>query len=824
MPSQVQCYFVEEKDSLRHGNNAPATSLLARLAGFVKRALGHVTPDKDERNLYHLTEGNLVVRSVVAIDGFVAHSLTLKEIYEKTVSSHIKAMLVDQKDVVVVVAGHAGCTKSRTLHGPHIASGGLLAGGQLPVMADWGMVLFALRDLLQSTSDVASRMDGVLMNGYELMVSTVRLQLGNIADCLVPRGSVKSTSQDFNALRNQYLRLLTIASSSILEMEETNGSFSIPDAVELPIKGPEDIAHFANCIALLRTTSKYYGLAGRKRGSPFHIVVTVKCAPVGGQGETRYLQFVELAEMDWESSLPTDTAVVRQEIDHMYKMLCSLQEMADRRGELSGPHMERVKSANRLPERCASTLRSRSNSHAMGSRIELSNLEGLQRVELLHLRRATPLSRLVFSHLDPFNSHIVFAGHSLFSKVPQIMDVIAGLKNEKVRLSFEGPNGEGYDEIDDELRHHVSSLQRDSESLRSLYLDAISESQRLKAEVKGKLAEYKALNQRLQTVAKTLTDETRQLQKEAIEMLHDSRDEAILRSMLADKESKRRELEDLMRLHSEDQATDVVLQGRLRQEITAMRERNSIVQAEVDDLHTAISAKESAHKTLTATIQEVSNQVTERMLEYVLFPPVPGQQETIVKDAIRPDTPPPKVVPTHEMRVLAAAADTMMRAGGAAILRAGSDVSELKKSTAASISAIKSLLAGISFVEGISTSESQQYFSHNPPTHLSADADTICGNGCLNQCRARQWADYIDREWIPKVSSGSSQVSDFAHFESPRRAEPAGEGRYKTEFVPQQEQSVVRRRLQKDMQFAAVQKTVTEKSKQRLRALKGKSF
>jgi hypothetical protein len=839
--SGVACFFQEERDRLRHGDSTPATSSLARLAGFVKRALGHVTPDADEKNLYHLTEGNLVVRSVVGIDGFISHQLTLAEIYQKTLAKDVQGMLTDQKDVVFVVGGHAGCTKSRTLHGPLISSGSLATGGQPPPPSEWGVVRYALEDLIKASSEGAEWVDGVQMNGYEIMVSATRLQLGNIADCLVPKGSVKSTIQDRQALRNQYLRLITIASSSMLEMEESAGNFYIPDAVELPIKHPSDIAHFSNCIAMLRSTTKYYGLAGPRKGSPFHVVVTVKCVPMGGHGHVRYLQFVELAEMDWESNLPTDTATVRTEIEHMCKMLCSLKEMAERRNELenSEASMGRTRSAHRLRDRCESTLRSKSRANLKGTSLELANLKGLQQVELLHLRRATALSRLVFSQLDPFNCKVVFSGHSLFSKVPQIMNVIASLRNEKVRISFQGPNGEGSDEIDDELRQHVNGLQQDSESLRLLYLDSLGENHRLKSEIKSRLAEYRGLNQKLQTVNKMISDESRLHQIEAVNVLQDSRDVAVLRAMMADRDAKARELEEITKDLRRGTGQAAALQGRLKQEVVSLKDRNISLQAEVDQLQSSLLQKETAHRALCTAMRDVAAQVTERLLEraQTAAPDAPQHISFLGPDAPITEPPPENSSDAspmlqHDLTLMSDKVSRLVAVRTAEIRTYDSETKGAVQAMSMNMKSITSMMAALEFLEGLSTSESSQYFAANPKTLLPQDSPNLLVDGAVNQCRAQQWVDYIEQVWIPFVASvqpaSRPELQSFEQFvrnhrghvapsiqEHPSRA---------NKDAPDSEVSAVRRRLLKDMRFAATQREVTGRSKQRLQMMKMKKF
>eukprot|EP00658_Telonema_sp_P-2_P033401 TRINITY_DN24523_c0_g1_i3.p1 TRINITY_DN24523_c0_g1~~TRINITY_DN24523_c0_g1_i3.p1 ORF type:complete len:242 (+),score=17.45 TRINITY_DN24523_c0_g1_i3:128-853(+) len=230
----------------------------------------------------------------------------------------------------------------------------------------------------------------------------------------------------------------------------------------------------------------------------------------------------------------------------------------------------------------------------------------------------------------------------------------------------------------------------------------------------------------------------------------------------------------------------------------------------------------------------IRDRVTERLLEHMQSPNE-TQPMSLPMGAVKsvtsrgPPTPAASPVLKHDLAAMSERVRRLVAGRTRDINKSQSEALAAERSMEVNRKSINSMIAALTFLEGLSTPESASYFTTIPKTLLPVDMPNVLGNGSFNQCRAQQWVDYVDHEWMPSVASmaPSPSVRSFEQFVSVHRGPPTPSSpgpltRSRSESVG--EVSVVRKRLLKDMQFAVTQREVTGRSKQRLRQMKSKKF
>lgn len=463
-PPVVQTFYCTESDVVRQ-RRASVTSFQR----IVNAAVGRVEFEKDGRRVYFSSPDALKVRRTVEVDGvFTDAADDIPALFERSLRPLVNLVAEKHRDLIVLSLGDSTSKKDRLLHGGRAgtifggssnpnatqsnssASGASSSGGSSGApgvrqdeagvldhiatdRGNWGLAFHVVEALLQLASQ----------HGMELFATACKVHHEHVADALIAKPSTAaSTKQQAGAttasavaaaqaavthengkITSQYLRLQGLAHGATLELDEVaEGRFMIVDQTEVPIRDLEDFAHVAQCVAAVNSAAHPFAklATGGKRGLPFAYIVTIAVLPVGFSRFTATPTLVHLvqgADSDWkgtgeEVKLFADAA---QSIVTVAQHLC--------RGDVLNAQFR---------------------------------------------SRDSPLSRIIFSNLRfERGPMVVVYGSANYAHALEMMASLGEAKGQHVSVVLHGPDGEGLNEVDAELRTHVMSVQNQCVSLRT---------------------------------------------------------------------------------------------------------------------------------------------------------------------------------------------------------------------------------------------------------------------------------------------------------------------------------------------------------------------
>lgn len=453
--SSVAIYFCAESDLLQQRRPSASSSDAAnslqsassakdRLQRAVAAAAGSTKVDSTGKRIYYTGKDCFKVRRTMEVDGLIQDTEARESVFNKCLARRIDGVIEQARDVVLLVGGNSGTDKTKLLHGDTLDPTD--SGDAMPPRERWGLACFVVERLLAASAKLRSEQG----EGVEIMATAAKIHLDHVADVLVSvQGSRMTKSESKNA-RNQCSKLLLLSKGVTLDVEEgAEGHFAITDQLDSPIREIDDFVHVINCMAALNAGRGTFLRLGKKTANPFHVVTTLRIWR--REQSPNFIHIVEMADFDWTGG-EEETAAFRQSIASVAD-ICKLLQQRD---------YVNVKS---------------------------------------RVRDCT-LTRIVHSSLSFQGSDTVVFGLAHTSQCLEMMGYLSSCKGAPITIVLHGPDGEGEDDVDPELKQHVVEVQRQCEELKADVARLEDEKKGLAEQLKAGEENVSRLQQQCATVRK----------------------------------------------------------------------------------------------------------------------------------------------------------------------------------------------------------------------------------------------------------------------------------------------------------------------------------
>jgi hypothetical protein len=408
MNSTVKTVFCREEETVR-GASSSGSQAKRTLQRVLQSAMGTFVFDSAAKQVFFTGPGATKVRRVIDVDAAFtdpATPTTLQSIYESVVDPAVTRAVEHQRDAVIVVAGDSRSKRTEILHGevPDFTL-------DVPPRSTWGLAYRTVERLLE------------LSTQRQLEINCVfsRVHLDHISDVLVNVAS-KQDKADADKVRAYYARLVALSHGSTLDLEEApegaKVKFQALDQVDAPIRGIEDFLHVLNCRGALFASSGPLMKLISKRGTPFYYVLSFSFVPADESPLTavpHYINFVETGDLDWAGP-DEDMAAFNQTINSISDYVSAV-----RRGDSAAAEAS---------------------------------------------ARSTTLGRVALGNIDAKNVDAVFLGTARYASAFRVMKRLAECQGSRPYVLLHGPDGEGEDDVDPELKTHVMAVQDQCNALR----------------------------------------------------------------------------------------------------------------------------------------------------------------------------------------------------------------------------------------------------------------------------------------------------------------------------------------------------------------------
>jgi len=365
--------------------------------GGAAKSGGSIKCDKSGRDVFYLAPTASQVRKTVRTDGFFTMNETPKA-YSKALQPKIQELFQDihaPQDLTVVLFGDHGSAKGAFLYGNSV-----LVGSDSTAAAAEADGLF-----FRAMSDVLTIAD---KNHLRVSIRAVRVQIDSVVDAFVEQAPRLNTTHSPERRLQEYVRRLALSNGTALNFEEDEDGFiHLAEQVEVRVGSLHDLRHVRDCIAAGKKIEQNACGGGP---SPFTFMFRVAVATTTGPQCEWHIQFCELADRDWTSSIPDDAVEHKNSVDGVLRALVHRDKPA----------------AEKFPEGHTSSVLARM---------------------LLHLPQSPkrPHSIRVFAH-------------TAFSSIEATMELVAQLGRTTLGIALQGPDGEGAEEVDPQLQRHVDDL------------------------------------------------------------------------------------------------------------------------------------------------------------------------------------------------------------------------------------------------------------------------------------------------------------------------------------------------------------------------------
>ena len=407
MKSSVQIHFATEDDPLRRAPNSPTNPSASQRAlhKLVQSAMGNVKVDRSGHNMYYTAKDCIKVRRMMEVDSMISHLEDREGIFSKSVGPMIDRLFEESHDVLVFVTGESGTSKTQFIHGATLDPDD--HGLAVPGKEQWGIAFLAVARILELAKN----------NPCEITATALRVHHDHIADLLISASGLRLTKVDAQKKRQQYAKLLALTKAPTLDLQESfEGRFTVADQLDCTVRELDDFLHVSNCYSAVMCGKQFQRLGGKKAASPISFLTTLRVWK--RDQPPHYVHIVELADSDWVSPNEEETANYRK----------SMQLVADICAAISHRDFLRAK----------------------------------------HLLRDSTLTRIVFSNVNLESCEVAVFGLSPFAGTLSMMEYLAQCRDLKILIVLHGPDGEGEDDVDPELREHVLAIQEQCEDLRKV--------------------------------------------------------------------------------------------------------------------------------------------------------------------------------------------------------------------------------------------------------------------------------------------------------------------------------------------------------------------
>ena len=411
-------------------------------------------------------------------------------------------------------------------------------GDQVPDRSTWGMAYLAVEKLLKVSQH----------EQCEITATVTKIHLDHVADMLVSLSGLRLTKKDAQKTRQQYAKLLALSQGVTLDVEESmDGRFAVADQLDCPIRSTEDFLHVVNCCAAANA-GKFVLKLGPKRASPQHYIISLRVwrkeqAPT-------YLHLYEMADFDWTGS-EEDTALFKS----------VLQSVAD-----------------------------------LGSAFD--------RRDTLKIKakvRENTLTRILHSSLNYNATDIMFFGMAKFNHGQEMLEYMSRMNNHPIEIVLHGPDGEGDNDVDPELKEHVQSIQEQCEVLKENVASLSEETKQLEEKLKHGEESISRLQQQCSIVRKLASMSSQPKEKDHSS---GSRPPSVQTPSLTAAQEQRRRLlaleRDLAELKAEDKRRTESCMAQIRH-ITSEKNRCS----------TRTQALRKEHQQLSNQLKQLERSIQE---------------------------------------------------------------------------------------------------------------------------------------------------------------------------------------------------------------------
>jgi hypothetical protein len=496
--STVSVFYGAEVDKVRSGSLASGPGSFSgksRFRALVQSAIGNVKVSKGGDDLYFTAPDCIKVRRRMKVDGLLEMSDDRQALYKKCIDPTIVQGFNNRRDVVIMVGGNQGTNKQAFLHGETFEKTADEDG--IPAKVHWGMMMHTVDRLLQLAQSTTC----------EVSVTAARIHHDHVADVLVSLSGVRLTKSDAQKSRHQYAKLLALSQGVTLDIEEgLDGRFSVSDQLHCSLKSLSDFVHVVNCLAAAQAGKFMVKIGGKHgRALPHHYLVSLRIwrrdqAP-------NYVHFLELGDLDWTGA-EEDTEIYRG----------VLNTVAEINGLLVKGETLKVKSK----------------------------------------LRETTLTRILHSNLNLSATDVVFVGVARFAHGMEMLEYMSKMNNSPLEIVLHGPDGEGGDDVDPEMKEHVKSIQEQCESLKDSVKNLLEEKRSLESKIRSGEESISRLQQQCTIVRKLTSMSTASGKDHRVSDSDKSQDarDARMESLTIAQEQKRRLMamqRDLAELKGEDQ-------------------------------------------------------------------------------------------------------------------------------------------------------------------------------------------------------------------------------------------------------------------------------
>lgn len=414
----------------------PAQGKLQRM---MLKGLGSLKADRAKKNIYHVAEGSSQVRKTIAVDNYFESEICHeRSTYVSTVQPLVQELFDEEygHDSVVMTYGPSATSKMKLLHGNTLDPEH--EGEKFPPQNSWGLIHYALQEMIPLAEK----------HLYKLHCTAVRVQIDSVVDGLVSPGSLRQHEQiDEKAvvkLRSQFQRLLALTNASALDIDsDADGRIVMADQVSIHMTKMDDFLHIVNCFAAANTArilAKLSATSGGGSGaapatatpalrtSPFNYIITFRLTDALNPNRNRTIHFAELADVDWTTQVPEDMRDFEQSFD------CIVQSL-----------------------------------HIIATSNPTDEAEGQLQ---LGVYRNSMSSKILFTQVRSVGLKVALFSHARYSQSIPAMEFIAKARNNLIGIVLHGPDREGENEVDPELREHIAEIQKECDTLK-VEIDAL---------------------------------------------------------------------------------------------------------------------------------------------------------------------------------------------------------------------------------------------------------------------------------------------------------------------------------------------------------------
>lgn len=453
----AQCYFVYDAalSSLRSPSDGSIHSQPHRgLGKLLAKGLGSLKADRSRKRLYYVKEGCVQVRQTVEVDRFYQFSEVVGN-SSPTLPADVKGLLDGvfqrDRDALFVIGGFQNTSsRSRQVHGTTLelpTAVSVAADSTFsfvpPPKDSWGLMLQVVEYTLQKAAEV----------NLPVSTSSVRIQLDNVVDAIIPPASLKVKFGDPNQgqrMRQQYTKLLALTSASTLDVEDDAGVARITDQTVCNIRSINDFFHVINCFSAT-AGSKPPPTRGNQKGStPAHCLTTLSVGYHTGGAAPRKIHFLELADYDWATTSKEDQSEYSGALDNLTLVLHALSKQND--------------------------------------------------LLLDSITRKFTLTHVLCSQLRTSHTDFLYYGHTAYATSLVLMKQLSKISGNPIRTVLHGPDLEGEMEVDIELRNHLEEIQKECEALQGEVDEIVSKKFDVDSRMRSTEEEIARLDQRRATM------------------------------------------------------------------------------------------------------------------------------------------------------------------------------------------------------------------------------------------------------------------------------------------------------------------------------------